>query len=99
MVAKNQDMGVDNQGTDFEYMWAPFEQCTDFTVEYKCTLAVEGNNQNLGVGCKPVETDLEGNNRLGVEWAADKWDPAESNKSGAQVDLAVAQNRLAFEQG
>ena len=44
MVAKNQDTGVDNQGTDFDYTWAPIEQCMDLTAEYKYSLVVEGNN-------------------------------------------------------
>ena len=90
MVAENQDTGVDNQGTDFDYMWASFEQCMDLTVEYKCSLVVEGNNQNLGAGCKPIETNLEGNSRLGVKWAAGKWDPTELDKLGAQASSTVA---------
>ena len=52
-------------------------------MEYKCSPAVEGNNQNLGAGCKPVEIDLEVNSCLEVEREADKWDPAEFDKSGA----------------
>ena len=90
MAAENQDTGVDNQGTKSDYMWALFEQCTDLNVEYKCSLAIEGNNQNLGVGCKQVETDLEGNSHLRVERAVGKWDPAESNKSGTHVGSAIA---------
>ena len=39
----------------------------DLTTEYKYSLVIEGNNHNLGAGCKPVETDLEGNSCLGVE--------------------------------
>ena len=72
MVAGNQDTGFDNQDTDSEYTWVPIEQCNDFAVEYKYSLAVEGNNQNLEAGCKLVETDLEGNSHLGVERAASK---------------------------
>ena len=55
----------------------------DSTVEYKYSLVVEGNNQNHGVGCKPLETNLEGNSHLGVEWSAGKWGPAEPDKLGA----------------
>ena len=55
----------------------------DLTVEYRYSLAVEGNNQNLGAGCKPVAIDLGGNNHLGVERAVDKWDPAKPGKLGA----------------
>ena len=71
-------------------MWAPIEQCMDFTVEYKYSLVVEGNNQNLGASCKLVETDLEGNSRLGVERAAGKWGPVESDNLGAQAGLVLA---------
>ena len=53
----------------------------DLTAKYRYHLVVEGNNQNLGVGCKPTETKLEGNRCLGVERAAGKWDLAELNKS------------------
>ena len=60
------------------------------TVEYRYSLVVEGNNQNLGVGCKPVETDLEGNNRLGVKQVVGKWDPAELDKLGTRVDSVAA---------
>ena len=59
-------------------------------MDYKYSLAVEGNNQNLEACCKLVETNVEGNSRLGVERAAGKWGPTKSNKSGAQVDSAVA---------
>ena len=55
----------------------------DLTVEYRYSLVVEGDNQNLGAGCKPVKIDLGGNNRLGVERAIDKWDPTELGKLGA----------------
>ena len=92
-------MGVDNQGTDSNYTWVPIEQSMYFAAEYKYSLAIEGNNQNLGVGCKPVETDLEGNSRLGVKRAAGKWDPAEPDKLGAQAGLVVVYNRSAAEQG
>ena len=90
MAAENQDTGVDNHGTDSDYMWASFEQCMDLTAEYKYRLAVEGNNQNLGVGCKLVETDFEGNNCLGVEWVVDKWGPVDMDKLAAEVDSAAA---------
>ena len=90
MATDNQDTGVDNHDTDSDYMWALFEQYTNLTVEYKCSLVVEGNNQNLGAGCKPVETDLAGNNRLGVERVVGKWDPVEPDKLGAHVGSAVA---------
>ena len=55
----------------------------DLTTDYRYSLVVEGNNQNLGAGCKPVETDLDGNSHLGVERAAGKWGPAKLDKSGA----------------
>ena len=90
MAAENQDTRVDNQDTDSDYTWVSIEQCKDFAAEYKYSLVVEGNNQNLGVGCKPFKTELEGNSRLGVEQAAGKWGPAEPDKSGTQVDSAVA---------
>ena len=50
---------------------------------------VEGNNQNLEVGCKPIDIDLEENNCLVVERDVDKWGSAELKRSGAQVYLAV----------
>ena len=43
-----------------------------FSVECKYILVVEGNKQNLEAYCIPIDIDLEGNKRLGVEWAADK---------------------------
>ena len=55
----------------------------DLTIEYRYSRVVEGNNQNLGAGCKSVETNLEGNNCLGVERAVGKWGPAEPDKLGA----------------
>ena len=70
-------------------MWAPFEQCMDLTMDYKYSLTVEVNNQNLGAGCKPVETDLESNSRLGVERAAGNWDLAEPDKLGTQAGSVV----------
>ena len=57
----------------------------DSTAEYRYSLVVEGNNHNLGVGCKPVETDLEGNICPGVERVAGKRDPAESDRSKSVV--------------
>ena len=54
----------------------------DSAAEYRYSLVVESNNQNLGAGCKPVETDLESNSHLGVEWVVGKWDPAEPDKLG-----------------
>ena len=73
-------MGVDNRGVDPDYISAPLEQYMDLTAEYRYSLVVEGNNQNLGASCKPFEIDLEGNNHLGVERAADRWGPAELDK-------------------
>ena len=99
MVAENQDTGVDNQGMEPDYMSAPFEQYMNLTAEYRYSLVVEGNNQNLGAGCKLVEIDLEDNNYLGVEQAIGKWGPAEPDKVGAQAYFAAAQNRLAIKQG
>ena len=58
----------------------------DLTTEYKYSLVVEGNNQNLGAGCRPVETDLASNNRLRVERVVGKWGPAEPDKLGAPAD-------------
>ena len=62
----------------------------DLNAKYKYSLAVEGNNQNLGVGCKLVGTDLEGNSFLGVKQDAREWDPADPNKLGAQAGSAMA---------
>ena len=75
---------------DPDYISAPFEQYVDSTTEYRYSLVVEDNNQNLGAGCQLVESNFEGNSHPRVKWAAGKWDPTESDKSGAQVDLAVA---------
>ena len=69
------------------------------TAEYRYSLVVEGNNQNLGEGCKSVEIYLEGNNCLGVERDVGKWDPAEPDKLGAQADSVAAYNRSAIEHG
>ena len=54
----------------------------DFSAEHKYSLVVEGNNQNLELGCKPVETGLEGKNHLGVERVPGKWGPTKSDKLG-----------------
>jgi len=63
--------------SDPDYMSAPFEQSVDFAAEYRCSQVVECNNGNLGAGYKSVEIDLEDSNRLGVERATNRWDPAE----------------------
>ena len=62
----------------------------DLTAEYRYSLVVEGNNQNLEAGCKLIEIDLEDNNHLGVERVVGKWGPTEPDELGAQADLAVA---------
>ena len=62
----------------------------DLTDEYRYSLVVEANNQNPGAGCKPVEIDLEDNNRLGVEKVAGKWGLVELDELGTQADSAVA---------
>ena len=71
----------------------------DLTAEYRYSLVVEGNNQNLRAGCKPIKIDLEDNNCLGVEQAVGKWGPAKPDKLGAQADSAVASSKSAIEQG
>ena len=58
-------------------MSAPFEQSVYLAAEYRCSQAIECNNENLGAGYKSVEMNLENSNRLGVERAAGRWDPAE----------------------
>ena len=85
-VPDNQCTGVDNRGIDPDYMSAPFERYMDLNVEYRYSLVVEGINQNLGAGFKPVEIDLEDNNCLGVEQAVGKWGLAEPDKLGAQAN-------------
>ena len=77
MVAGNQCTGVDNQSMDPDYMSVPFEQSVDLAAEYRCSQVVECNSGNLGADYKSVEIECEGSNRLEVERAADKWDPAE----------------------
>ena len=58
-------------------MSVSFEQSVYLATEYRCSQVVECNNGNLGADYKSVEIDREGSNRLEVERAADKWDPAE----------------------
>ena len=53
-------------------MRVSIEQHKYFSTKCKYGLAVEGNKQNLEADCKPVDIDLAGNRRLGVEWATNK---------------------------
>ena len=58
MAAEDQDMEVENQDTDSEYMRVPIEQHTDFVAEYKYGLDFEGNKQDLEARCILVDIEF-----------------------------------------